>query len=291
MRKPSGSGRYGLDLFCRPRRSIIRTYSYACHRRMKYGESKPSPRQSLHAVGGLQDPRRLGGGGRGDRRHRLRRPERRAEVRRRQGTPHPSREDRGRCRRATRLCPLRREDHRVSTTDGGTFGSFRRSRPRALREPRLDRGEVESNRRSRTQIRDLLCVCETGSEGLPGLHPLAVASDDVGFIGVDGVCACAAAHGVLDGGDIPRLNDVAAAASVEAVNRSIAALPDQVVRAPVAVDGVPSGPVADLVDGPPSTRSAPPPPLSWSSPPRPEICSAFPVPEMMSTSSVSVIET
>jgi hypothetical protein len=37
------------------------------------------------------------------------------------------------------------------------------------------------------------------------------------------------------------------AASVEVVNRSIAALPDQVVRAPVAVDGVPSGPVDEVV--------------------------------------------
>ena len=34
---------------------------------------------------------------------------------------------------------------------------------------------------------------------------------------------------------------------MEVVNRSIAALPDQVVRVPVAVDGFPSGPVAEVV--------------------------------------------
>jgi hypothetical protein len=55
-------------------------------------------------------------------------------------------------------------------------------------------------------------------EGLPDVDPLAVASHDVVLIGVDLVCARPALHGVLDGGDIPRLDDIAAAAAVEPIH-------------------------------------------------------------------------
>src|SRR5919112_4207991 len=83
-------------------------------------------------------------------------------------------------------------------------------------------------------------------EGLADVNPLAVACDLVGLIGIDGVCARAAVDGVLDGGDVPGLEEVAAATAVEAVHRGVAP-PDQVVRAAAAVDGIGPGPVAKLV--------------------------------------------
>src|SRR5215208_5637671 len=44
---------------------------------------------------------------------------------------------------------------------------------------------------------------QTRSGGLPGPYLLAVVSDNVGLIGVDGVCAGAAFHSVFAGGHTP----------------------------------------------------------------------------------------
>jgi hypothetical protein len=131
----------------------------------------------------------------------------------------------------------------------------------------------------------------TGSVGLPGPYLLAVLCHDVGLIGVDGVCAGAAFHSVLDGRDIPRLDGVAAAVSVEAVIRGIAALPDQVVRAVVAVDDVLSTPVAELVGTQAALDevgavAAVEPVVATEAGDMPD----FPVPEMMSVPSVPVIK-
>src|SRR5215210_1526962 len=78
---------------------------------------------------------------------------------------------------------------------------------------------------------------------LADVNPLAVACDLVGLIGVDGVCARAAVDGVLDGGNVPGLEEVVAATTVEVDHRGVA-LPDQVVRPGSAVDGIGSVPVA-----------------------------------------------
>jgi hypothetical protein len=43
---------------------------------------------------------------------------------------------------------------------------------------------------------------------LPGLHLLTVASDFISLVSVDGVSAWAATHHVLDGRDVPRLQDI-----------------------------------------------------------------------------------
>ena len=71
---------------------------------------------------------------------------------------------------------------------------------------------------------------------LPGLHPLAVAFDNVGLVGVDGISAWAATHHVLDGWDVPRLEEVAATPAVEVVHLGVAAGADEVVPSSTAVD-------------------------------------------------------
>jgi hypothetical protein len=84
-------------------------------------------------------------------------------------------------------------------------------------------------------------------KGLADVDPLAVSSDDVGLVGVDGIGARAATHEVFDGGDVPGLEEVVSTPTVEVVRRSIAALTDQVVRSAAAVDGVLPVPVAELI--------------------------------------------
>jgi hypothetical protein len=53
---------------------------------------------------------------------------------------------------------------------------------------------------------------------LPNPHPLAVASEDVGLISINGVGATAATHHVLDCGNVSGLDEVVAATAVEAIN-------------------------------------------------------------------------
>jgi hypothetical protein len=53
---------------------------------------------------------------------------------------------------------------------------------------------------------------------LPNPHPLAVASEDVGLISINGVGATAATHHVLDRGNVSGLDEVVAATAVEAIN-------------------------------------------------------------------------
>jgi hypothetical protein len=45
---------------------------------------------------------------------------------------------------------------------------------------------------------------------LPGLHPLTVTSDIISLVSVDSISAGATTHHVLDGGDVPRLQDILA---------------------------------------------------------------------------------
>src|SRR5215212_5980427 len=73
---------------------------------------------------------------------------------------------------------------------------------------------------------------------LPGLHLLTVASDIVSLVSVDGVSAWAATHHVLDGRDIPRLQDILATPPVEAIHRGVAGSGDKVVPSSATVDQV-----------------------------------------------------
>ena len=53
---------------------------------------------------------------------------------------------------------------------------------------------------------------------LPNPHPLAVASDDVGLISINGVGATAATHHILDCRNVSGLDEVVAATAVEAIH-------------------------------------------------------------------------
>ena len=56
------------------------------------------------------------------------------------------------------------------------------------------------------------------SMSLPNPHPLAVASDDVGLISINGVGATAATHHILDCRNVSGLDEVVAATAVEAIH-------------------------------------------------------------------------
>ena len=67
---------------------------------------------------------------------------------------------------------------------------------------------------------------------------LTVASHNVSLVSVDGISAGAATHHVLDGRDVPRLEDIPDILSVVAIHRGIAGSTDKVVLSSAAVDQV-----------------------------------------------------
>src|SRR5215211_170297 len=73
---------------------------------------------------------------------------------------------------------------------------------------------------------------------LPDIHPLTVASHNVSLVSVDGISAGAATHHVLDGRDVPRLEDILATPPVVAIHRGVAGSADKVVPSNATVDQV-----------------------------------------------------
>src|SRR5215204_2059531 len=71
---------------------------------------------------------------------------------------------------------------------------------------------------------------------LPGLHLLTVASDNVSLVSVDGISVGAATHHVLDGRDVPRLEDILATPPVEAIHRGVTGSAHKVVPSNATVD-------------------------------------------------------
>src|SRR5215212_8662167 len=89
---------------------------------------------------------------------------------------------------------------------------------------------------------------EDASMLLPDLLLLAVVFDDVFLVGgVDLIGASSATHHVLGRGNVSGLDDVVATPPVEAIQRGVTPVADEVVPSPVAVDEVPSEAIRYLV--------------------------------------------
>ena len=58
---------------------------------------------------------------------------------------------------------------------------------------------------------------EDASSLLPNPHPLACTPENVGLVGIEGIGARAADHHVLNGRNVPRLEEVVASPAVEAI--------------------------------------------------------------------------